>query len=382
MTGPWTRADTNMCTTTFQDGKATRTWGGSAAAHCSEALLDRYNELAGAPRMSWTVHHRLIRPLGAGGQGIVYLSERRGTDLFTLPIALKVFSPERYENELAYDDAMGRIAHVAAHVAQIQQDNLLDVHNWMDLRRIRMMEMEWVDGYDLSRLLTKKMYDTVRSRVTFERWAYINQVIVTGGRLQPRLKPGVAIAIIRDCLAALAALHREGIVHGDLKPSNIMLKRTGNAKIIDIGSAFELDNAPPIRTCTPAYSAPEVLENREFTARSDLASLGYVLVEMLAGMPPFDGCTSYHELLEAKRFLAQRLPHLLPEEVVCNELLMNFCRGLIAPDPLRRFPSAEAADLLKEAGAASFHRQLVKGDLASEYDNEIRLWLHEVGELD
>jgi serine/threonine-protein kinase len=60
---------------------------------------------------------------------------------------------------------------------------------------------------------------------------------------------------------------------------------------------------------------------------------------------------------------------------------MNFCRGLVAPDPLRRFPSAEAADLVKE-GAASFHRQLIKGDLASEYDNEIRLWLEELPGLD
>ncbi len=53
------------------------------------------------------------------------------------------------------------------------------------------------------------------------------------------------------------------------------------------------------------------------------------------------------------------------------------CRGLIAPDPLRRFPSAEAADTVKE-GAASFHRQLIKGDLASEYENELRLWLEEL----
>ena len=87
---------------------------------------------------------------------------------------------------------------------------------------------------------------------------------------------------------------------------------------------------------------------------------------------------TYRELLEAKRTLWHRLPQLLPEEVVCNELLLNLCRGLIAADPMRRFPSAEAADLVKE-GAASFHRQLVKGDLASEYENEIRVWL---GELD
>ncbi|MEX0978324.1 MAG: protein kinase, partial [Pirellulales bacterium] len=199
----------------------------------------------------------------------------------------------------------------------------------------------------------------------------------TAGPVQPRLKPGIAISIVRDCLAALAALHREEIVHGDVKPSNIMLKRTGNAKIVDIGSAFELTNAPIQRTCTPAYAAPEVLEGADCSPRSDLASLGYVLIEILAGWPPFAGLTTLRELLEAKRVLAQRLPQILPQEVVCNELLMNFCRGLIAPDPMRRFPSAEAADQLKE-GAASFHRQLIKGDLAAEYENEIRLWLDEL----
>jgi serine/threonine-protein kinase len=344
-------------------------------------LLARYNGLLAEKRLAWTEHHRLLRLLGSGGQGVVYLTERRGTDNFTLPVALKIFSPERYEDERAYDEAMGRIAQVSAHVAQIQQDNLLDVHNWVDRSRIRLMEMEWVDGYDLRRLLSHKMLDSIRGRVSSRRWKYVNEVIVTAGPVQPRLKPGIAIAIVRDCLAALAALHRERIVHGDLKPSNIMIKRTGNAKIIDIGSAFEMDNAPPQRTCTPTYAAPEVLDAGECTPRSDLASLGYVLIEMLAGVPPFAGLTNYRDLLEAKRFLAQRLHHILPQEVVCSELLMNFCRCLVAPDPMRRFPSAEAADLLQE-GAAGFHRQLIKGNLASEYDNEIRLWLGELAEAE
>ena len=368
-------------TTTFPEGHATRTWGGDHISQCSDELLGRYRTIIEKQRLSWTEHHRLIRPLGSGGQGIVYLSERRSTDNFTLPVALKVFSPERYEDERAYDEAMGRIAHVAAHVAQIQQDNLLDVHNWVDHHRIRSMEMEWVDGFDLRRLLTRRMLQWVYQRVSTRRWNYINQVLVTGGPLQPRLKPGIAIAVIRDCLAALAALHREGVVHADLKPSNIMLKRTGNAKIVDIGSAFELNAVPSRRTCTPAYAAPEVLEGGECSPRSDLASLGYVLIEMLAGGPAFAGQSSYRDLLEAKRFLAQRLPSILPDEVVSSELLMSFCRGLIAPDPMRRFPSAEAADLVKE-GAASFHRQLVKGDLASEYDNEIRLWLEELEDFE
>jgi serine/threonine-protein kinase len=309
------------------------------------------------------------------------LSERRGADNFTLPIALKVFSPEHYEDTRGYDTAMNRIAHVAARVAQIQQDNLLDVLDFIDRNRIRMMLMEWVDGYDLARLLVSETLDRIKERVSAKRWEYINRVIVTRGPVQPRIKPGVAVAIVRDCLAALAALHREGIVHGDVKTSNIMLKRAGNVKVIDIGSAYETDDPPPRRACTPRYAAPEILDGGDATPRSDLASLGYVLVEMLSGRPAFGGLTSYPDLLEAKRFFAQRLPHILPEEVTCNQLLMNFCQRLVAPDPNRRFPSAEAADLVKE-GAAAFHRQLVKSDLSSEYNNEIRLWLEELHELD
>jgi eukaryotic-like serine/threonine-protein kinase len=366
-----------MSNTTFLTGSATLTFNGGRAVRCPEELIGRYQTLLADQRLNWTEHHRFLRLLGTGGQGMVYLSERRGTDNFTLPVAIKIFSPEPYEDARAYDEAMCRIAHVAARVAQIQQDNLLDVHNFVDRNRIRIMEMEWVDGFDLSRLLTMERLERVRNRVSNRRWDYLNNVIVTAGPVQPRLKPGIAIAVLRECLAALAALHREGIVHGDLKPSNIMLKRTGNAKIIDIGSAFDLENAPTRRSCTPAYSAPEVLEGNGTSPRSDLCSLGYVLIEMLSGCPPFAGQNTYRDLMEAKRLLVQRLPERLPREVVCNELLMNLIRSLIAPDPMCRFPSAEAADLVKE-GAASFHRQLVKGDLASEYENEIRLWLEEL----
>ena len=224
------------------------------------------------------------------------------------------------------------------------------------------------------RLLAPELLAQTRASVGDDRWRHLNNVIVTAGPQQSRLKPGVAIAIVRECLAALAALHREEIVHGDIKSSNIMVKRTGNAKIIDIGSALALDDMPPNRTCTPSYAAPEVLEGRENSPRSDLASLGYVLIEMLSGQPPFAGLQSYRDLLEAKRSLAHRLPQILPSDVTCNELLMNFIRGMIAADPARRFPSAEDADLLK-GGAASFHRQLIVGGLASESDNEIRAWL-------
>ena len=366
-----------MSTTTFQLSNPTVGVDERKVRQCPEELLARYREVLDVQRMSWTEHLRLTRLLGKGGQGVVYLSERRGTDAFTLPVALKIFSPEPFVDARSYDLAMGRIARVAARVAQIQQDNLLDVHNFLDRNRIRIMEMEWVDGYDLSQLATREMYERARGRVSQRRWDYLNDVIVTTGQVQPRLKPGIAMAITRECLAALAALHREAIVHGDIKPSNIMLKRTGNAKIVDIGSAFEITDPPPSRTVTPQYAAPEVLDGQECTPRSDLASLGYVLIEMLSGRQPFSQINDYHELLEAKRFLPQRLSTFLPEEVLRSDLLINFVRGLISPDPTRRFPSAEAADFAKE-GAASFNRQLIKGDLASEFQNEIRGWLEDL----
>jgi serine/threonine-protein kinase len=340
-------------------------------------LLGHYRAILGESKLSWVEQHRLIRRLGSGGQGVVYLGERVGADRFTLPVALKIFSPEGYPDADAYDAAMARMAQVAMRIALIQQDNLIDVHNLTAPDRVRILEMEWVDGFDLSQLLAPSMLRRLRPRVSGERWEYLNDVIVTEGALQARLKPGVAIAVLRDCLAALSALHREGIVHGDIKPSNIMLKRTGNAKLIDIGSAYEWALGSSARTCTRAYAAPEVLDGDGGSPRSDLASLGYVLVEMLSGAPPFAGLTRLDALREAKRTVLDRLPDTLPDEVVCNELLMNLIAGLLAPDPADRFPSAEAADLVED-GAADFHRQLVRGNLASEYENEIRVWLEEL----
>jgi serine/threonine-protein kinase len=221
------------------------------------------------------------------------------------------------------------------------------------------------------------MLTKLRDRVSARRWEYINRIVVTSGPVQARIKAGVAVAIVRDCLAALAALHRHDIIHGDIKPSNIMLKGTGTTKIVDIGSAYDMKDPPRQRICTPYYAAPEVLEGGDSTPGSDLASLGYVLIELLAGRSAFSSLRNLRELLEAKRQLPMQLASFLPEEVSCSERLMSFCRALIAPDPLRRFPSAEAADLAQD-GAFSFQQELVRGNLASEYDTEIRLWLGEL----
>lgn len=370
-----------MNVTTGERISPTQTIDGEFEVQQCTELLSSYEMIVHEKRLSWTTHLRLLKQLGEGGQGVVYLTERRGTDGFTLPVALKVFSPERYATLEDYEEDMARVGSVSAAVARIQHENLLVVENFIDRHRIRMMVMEWVEGFDLRRLLTPKMFGIVRERVSEKRWEHINRVLVTAGPEQPRFKAGVAIAIVRDCLSALAALHRKRVVHGDIKPANIMLKRSGRSKIIDIGSAFSIDSPPPKRACTPAYAAVEVLEGAESTPQSDLASLGYVTLELLAGRPIFGGVRELAQLIDAKKSLTDRLPELLPHEITCNDLLMTFLRGLVSPDPSQRFESAEIAETHQD-GAAAFHRQLIIGDLASEYDNDIRIWIEELVELD
>lgn len=370
-----------MPATTRFEPSPTVTYLGSSAQTSDPKLVARYDELTRNRKVSWTGHYRLLRMLGRGGQGEVYLTEYRGTDNFTVPVAVKIFSPERFKDSKAYDDAMQRVASIAARVAMIQHDNLLDVQNFFERDRIRVMMMEWIDGYDLRQLVMPKCLELLRGYVHPKRWRYINEVIMTEGFEQSRFKAGVAVAIVRECLAALAALHREGIVHGDVKPANIMLKRSGHAKLIDMGSSIDYHNPPNERECTPLYAAPEVLENRPASPRSDLASLGYVLIELLAGVNPFSGLSSLADFLKAKWELPSQLDRILPEEVLCNQLLMNFLRGLIAPDPTRRFVSAEEAEHV-EQGAAAFHRQLILSNMSTEYDNDIRLWLEELRHLE
>ena len=263
-------------------------------------MLESYEQIIAGKKQSWTTHLRFMKKLGSGGQGEVYLTQRRGADDFTLPVALKVFSPERYPTLEEYEEDMARMARVASKVARIQHENLLQVENFLERDQIRMMVMEWVEGFDLRRLLTPKMFGLLKQRVSEKRWNHVNDVLVTSGPVQPRFKAGAAVAVVRDCLESLAAMHRNGIVHGDVKPGNIMLKRTGHAKMIDIGSAFDMEDRPSKRACTPSYAAIEVLEGRENTQQSDLASLGYVAIELLAGRPLFPDVKGLGSLLKAK----------------------------------------------------------------------------------
>ncbi|HBT78245.1 MAG TPA: serine/threonine protein kinase [Planctomycetaceae bacterium] len=370
---------TGYSTTGFIESTVTHPNDGQLRSGCSLELIGAYQSMLQEERHQWNEELLFIRQLGSGGQGVVFLSERRGTDNFVLPVAVKVFSPERYGDDRRYARGMEQLAYIAARIAQIQHDNLLDVHSWRSLDDIRVMEMEWVDGLDLNRLLSNDLLGDLNKKLSVDRSRHLEDVVVTRGPIHARLQPGIAIPIIRDCLAGLGALHRENIIHGDVKPANIMIKRTGNVKIVDVGSAFEIENPPANRLFTPAYASPEALKGEELTPRSDLASLGYVLIEMLSGRRLFDSKDAIDKRLQGRLYIAQQLSSILPPTVASSDLLMKFIRGLIAPDPNYRFENAEQADLFKN-GAADFLRELVKGDLACEPESELRNWLDDLQE--
>ena len=365
----------------FNSEQTVRASDGSGIGEGTLALQTQYQGILHRNQLRWNASRELKRCLGVGGQGRVYLSHRFGAEHFSLPVALKIFSPERFKSVESYHEEMGRIVRVASQVARVQHDNVVDVNDFIEVEGIIVMEMEWVDGYDLRCLLTPAIMQQVRNHASHQHWQELNREVVTAGQTQPRLKPGMAIAIIRECLHGLSSLHKVDIVHNDLKPSNIMLKRSGNVKLIDTGSAFSVSDAPRITACTPEFAAPEVLDGSKATMQSDLASLGYVLLEMLSGWRTFRGM-SLNEMLEAKKNIFNTLPTILPaEEFAYFELLLPLLRRLVAPNPEERFATAEQADQDAD-GAAAFEQQLVKGDLSHSYETDIQKWIAEVDSED
>lgn len=338
------------------------------------ALQDRYEALQTHSMIHWMVQYRMLRTLGSGSQSVVWLADRMGSFNVSLRVALKLFSPAPYISTDSYLAEMAQTARVAMRIAEIQQDHLLDVHNFVEANGIQVMVMEWVDGFDLKYLLDNELTRRCAAIAGPDRWAHINEVVATEGPDQARLKTGVAINVVRECLTGLQSLHRRRIVHGDVKPSNIMLKRTGSTKLIDFGSAFLLDRPRIQPAWTPRYAAYEVIQTGQFQPNSDLASLGYVFLELLSGVSPFEQARSKADLLALKRDMHLRLADILPEEVQNDAGLLELLYRMIHPDPTQRFQTPDEAEL-SEIGAAAAHRRLVLGDLATEYENEIREWL-------
>ena len=196
--------------------------------------------------------YRIIGLLGRGGMGEVY----RADDLrLGQAVALKFLPPG-----LGHDPHRLVQFHTEVRTArQVSHPNVCRVYDIGEVEGQLFLSMEFVDGEDLSASL----------------------------RRFGRFSEDRAIEIARQICIGLAAAHERGVLHRDLKPANIMLDGQGRARIMDFSLATA-EAVTDVRAGTPAYMAPEQLQGREVTVRTDIFALGLVLYEIFTGRRVFD----------------------------------------------------------------------------------------------
>ncbi|MEZ6014415.1 MAG: serine/threonine-protein kinase [Planctomycetota bacterium] len=208
--------------------------------------------------------YRLVARLGAGGMGLVYLAEdtRLGRR-----IALKVVRPEL----AASPEALARFEREARAVAKLSHEHIVTVFEAGRIDDIAFLAMEYVPGRSLDELFAEARAAQTRVPV------------------RPLLRHGLEIA------RALEAAHAAGIVHRDVKPSNVRVTPDGRALLLDFGLAFDAASAALSRTGqvhgTLFYASPEQVAGgaQKVDARTDVWSLGVTLYEGLTGRRPFEG---------------------------------------------------------------------------------------------
>jgi serine/threonine-protein kinase len=211
--------------------------------------------------------YRIVGLLGKGGMGEVY----RADDLkLSQPVALK-FLPDQLLSDGA---ALARFHREVRVARQVSHKNVCRVYDIGETDGRHFLSMEYIKGEELSSLL----------------------------RRIGRLPVDKSIQLARQICAGLNAAHDVGVLHRDLKPANIMIDGDGNARILDFGLAGLSEELPEgeLAAGTPAYMAPEQLEGKEQTAKTDIYSLGLVLYELFTSKKAFEAKT-LGELLELRR---------------------------------------------------------------------------------
>ena len=257
--------------------------------------------------------YRLTEQIGMGGMAIVY----KAVDLRTgHNVAVKVLRPE-FNEDAEFVSRFQREAEAASKMTHHNIVNLLDVGMDGDSRYL---VMEYVQGKTLK------------------------EVIQERGRLSAPLACQIAIRI----LSALEHAHRNGIVHRDIKPQNILVHADGHIKVADFGIARIADSATLTRgdmvMGSVHYFSPEQARGEGASAASDLYSTGVVLYEMLTGRVPFDGenpVAVAMQHLHAQPTPIQSLAPDVPPSVV------RVCMKAMEKNPAMRYQSARemAADL-------------------------------------
>ena len=261
--------------------------------------------------------YRILRLLGAGGMGAVYLARQVAMDRM---VALKLIAPQA---EAHGQEVVQRFHQEMRASAKIEHPNTIRVYDFGETDGRLFLAMEYLEGRTL------------------------RQVLGADAPLQTARVVRIAIQIAK----ALGAAHEEGIVHRDLKPENvILLDRYGDrdfVKVLDFGIARSLDATEERMTATgavigtPAYMAPEQAAGLAVDGRTDLYALGVMLYELVTGAPPFRKPTAVALLVahttECPPPVQERAPALPPS-------LAALIMRLLAKDPAER--PASAAELL------------------------------------
>lgn len=204
--------------------------------------------------------YRLLGEIGRGSMSIVYEAVHPTLDR---EVAIKMLSHELvYQPEFA-----DRFRNEARIIARLRQPGIVEVFDTEEAYATFFIVMEKLPGTSLEDL------------------------IVTHGRLDCTFTRD----ILRQLTAALDCAHRQGVVHRDVKPSNIVVSPEGQVKLMDFGLAFDPDletaaaSDDSVRIGTPVYMSPEQITGEEIGPQADIYALGIVAHEMLTGFPPYRG---------------------------------------------------------------------------------------------
>ncbi len=204
--------------------------------------------------------YRIVGPLGEGGMAAVYKAYQPSVDRH---VALKVL-PRYYASDPAF---VGRFEREAKVIARLEHPSILPVYDYGESEGYTYIAMRYVEGEGLAGLLQSK----------------------------PLPLPTIS-HIISQIASALDYAHSKGVVHRDVKPSNVLIDEQNNCLLTDFGIARMLEATGQFTSTgafigTPAYASPEQAVGRPLDGRSDIYSLGVVLYEMATGRPPFDAET-------------------------------------------------------------------------------------------
>jgi serine/threonine-protein kinase len=199
--------------------------------------------------------YEIVGEIGAGGMATVYKAVQRSLDR---PVAIKELKKAFHADA----QIVRRFERESKVAASLQHENIVHVYDYWKKPAFSIV-MEYVDGTNLADVIEK-----------------------TGA-----LPVDVGVMIAIQVCSALDYAHMRGLVHRDIKPGNIMIKRNGEVKLMDFGIAQSRDlealTMPGTLIGTPAYMSPEQVLGQELDARSDIFSFGIVLYEMFTGAKPF-----------------------------------------------------------------------------------------------